>query len=76
MLYLAEAGVNPPLTNQTGGTSTGDFNAGSRGGLLTEWGPITKADRAGAGVLTALMLVGGLSTWAWMSTSFWEGTFD
>lgn len=69
------AGVSPPVTNETG-TSIGDFNAGARGGGVFNFGPLTQADRAGAGILTTLMLVGGLSTWLWMSTSFWEGSVE
>lgn len=57
-----------PLTSNTGGTSKGDPNSGT-GDMTTPGGvkPITTADRAGAGILTALVaaiIVGGL---AWVS---------
>jgi mannan endo-1,6-alpha-mannosidase len=76
LILMDGAGIPGPVTNATGGMSPGDWNAGSRSGGVYVFGPITQADRAGAGVLTALLLIGGLSTWAWMSTSFWEGSFD
>ena len=47
-----------PLTSNTGGTSTGDPNAGSGDASTSAPGgvkPITTADRAGAGILTALV---------------------
>ncbi|GMM44277.1 putative mannan endo-1,6-alpha-mannosidase [Pichia kluyveri] len=57
----------PPLTNSTGGTSTGDVNAGltsretSNKNLIT----VTSKDKAGAGVLTAIVLIifVGISGW-------------
>ena len=58
----------PPLTNATGGTSTGDVNAGSKEPLIKPMSPITGGDRAGAGILTALMIAGCLGAFAWMST--------
>jgi mannan endo-1,6-alpha-mannosidase len=57
-----------PLTSNTGGTSKGDASAGT-GDITTPGGvkPITTADRAGAGILTAIvatLIVGGL---VWVS---------
>lgn len=49
--------VRGPLTNSTGGTSAGDYNAGSSSDDdLTEFAPITTGDRVGAGFLTAFVL--------------------
>ncbi|KAI0880701.1 glycoside hydrolase family 76 protein [Annulohypoxylon maeteangense] len=56
-----------PVTNSTGGTSIGDPNAGSNSPSLPEAAPITVGDRAGAGIVTALVL-GTISIGAmWMA---------
>jgi mannan endo-1,6-alpha-mannosidase len=56
-----------PATNATG-ISKGDINAGSRSrGASEPLEPITTADRAGAGILTMLILAGFIGTWGWMS---------
>lgn len=60
--------TDPPATNETGGISKGDPNAGNGGGSLgNELPPITTADKAGAGILTAILLGGLLSATCWMS---------
>lgn len=57
-----------PLTNKTGGTSVGDPNAGSSStDNPTEFKPITTGDRAGAGILTVLVLSGITGLFAMMS---------
>ncbi|KAK1760601.1 glycoside hydrolase family 76 protein [Echria macrotheca] len=66
-LLIEEA--RPPFTNTTGGTSKGDFNAGSHsdtfdGHLI----PPTTADKAGAGILTVLILSAAVGMFGWMST--------
>lgn len=60
-----------PVTAKTGGTSKGDPSAGTAGdygedGVAPPLGGITTADRAGAGVLTALVIVGMLCGTYWM----------
>jgi mannan endo-1,6-alpha-mannosidase len=47
------------VTNSTGGTSTGNVNAGqgSNGGSAMVITPATMGDRAGAGILTTIVLV-------------------
>ncbi|SMQ45687.1 unnamed protein product [Zymoseptoria tritici ST99CH_3D7] len=58
-----------PLGNGTGGTSVGDINAGGRGysaGGDNYGGTITTADRAGAGILTALVLAMFVGGGYWM----------
>ncbi|KAJ5610694.1 hypothetical protein N7510_007413 [Penicillium lagena] len=57
-----------PLTSSTGGTSKGNFNAGKNSGSQnsTPPAPITTADRAGAGVLTAVFLSIWLGVVVWM----------
>ena len=59
--------VSPPLTNSTGGTSEGDVNAGmtSRETSNKNEITVTSKDKAGAGVLTAIVLIifVAISTW-------------
>lgn len=60
----------PPATNATGGISKGNPNAGTGyTNMGEEDSPITGGDKAGAGILTFLILGGALSMWGWMS---WE----
>lgn len=61
-------GAPSPLTNQTGGTSVGDPNAGNTNGKLTPDAPVTTGDRAGAGILTAIMVVGVVGGTVWLLT--------
>lgn len=65
--------VSGPVTNSTGGTSTGDPNAGSDPDVQSSERSITTADRAGAGILTTLVLLGMVSMTLWMSSGFNEG---
>lgn len=62
--------IDAPVTNTTGGTSTGDYNAGSdskdAAGLMNDWTP-TVGDKAGAGVVTAVLLAGVIGGVGWMS---------
>jgi mannan endo-1,6-alpha-mannosidase len=60
-----------PLTNSTGGTSQGDPNAGLNDPSTqdpTATKPPTNGDKAGAGILTALVLCGVIGTMWWMNT--------
>ncbi len=60
---------SPPVTDKTGGISHGDPSAGTGGDfvpgppILTE--PITTADKAGAGILTAFVMI------TWCSVIYW-----
>ncbi|KAI1808885.1 glycoside hydrolase family 76 protein [Daldinia bambusicola] len=57
-----------PVTMETGGTSEGDPNAGAGSDSFVRTpSPITTGDRAGAGILTALVLVSAVGTFGWMS---------
>lgn len=58
----------PPLTNSTGGTSKGDVNAGLNSHATTNRHVIdvTGKDKAGAGVLTAVVLIIFVAIAAWM----------
>jgi mannan endo-1,6-alpha-mannosidase len=58
----------PPYTNSTGGTSQGDYNAGTNSDTFQEKSdPPTTGDKAGAGILTVLILVSAIGTFGWMS---------
>ncbi|OAA44158.1 Mannan endo-1,6-alpha-mannosidase [Metarhizium rileyi] len=56
-----------PVTNETGGTSKGNPNAGGRDNGERPLKPVTSADKAGAGFLTFLLLGSGLGMFVWMS---------
>ncbi|RYP19224.1 hypothetical protein DL767_009692 [Monosporascus sp. MG133] len=59
---------NPvPVTNSSGGTSRGNFQAGSDQPTMPTFRELTGGDRAGAGILTAIMIAGACSAFAWMS---------
>jgi mannan endo-1,6-alpha-mannosidase len=59
--------VGGPVTNSTGGTSQGDPNAGSKpAAAILQQGPATTGDKAGAGILTALVLVSFVGMIWWM----------
>jgi mannan endo-1,6-alpha-mannosidase len=61
--------VAGPLTNQTGGTSQGNPDAGSRpASAILDLSPPTTADKVGAGILTAVVIMGVMSMFFWMST--------
>ena len=47
-----------PFTAKTGGTSKSDPNAGSTEVSPDKSKPITTADKAGAGILTILVIIG------------------
>lgn len=58
----------PPVTNLTGGTSVGNPNAGAGSVANPEAiTPATSADRAGAGIVTTIVLVGATGMFGWMS---------
>ncbi|KAI0393338.1 glycoside hydrolase family 76 protein [Xylariaceae sp. FL0594] len=58
-----------PVTSQDGGTSVGDPNAGVGSGSIGDnLPPITTADRAGAGVLTAVVIIFATAMFAWMGS--------
>jgi len=60
--------VPPPTTNATGGTSRGNYEAGSGSrGPTRVLSPVDAGDKAGAVILTILVLAGGIGCWAWMS---------
>jgi mannan endo-1,6-alpha-mannosidase len=64
---LVDQDSKGPKTNATGGTSVGDPNAGthSSNGQQKPLRPINTGDRAGAAILTILVLAGAVGTFAW-----------
>lgn len=66
---LLIASARSPVTASSGGTSKGNDNAGNRSDDFKKHEvPLTTGDRAGAGILTALMLGGAAGLFGWMST--------
>lgn len=66
-LLIGEA--RAPLTNLTGGTSLGNYAAGSGSdNFQNTLTPLTTGDKAGAGILTFLILAAATGTFGWMST--------
>lgn len=69
MSLLVNDGASAPVTNSTGGTSVGNSNAGSASdNFLGGSTPATTGDKAGASILTILILISAASTFGWMST--------
>lgn len=58
-----------PVTNSSGGTSVGNPDAGIGSGSIGDDLPtITTGDRAGAGVLTAVIILTAAAAFGWMGT--------
>jgi len=65
--------VTAPVTNTTGGTSEGNSGAGGSDigrddpySIIDSWRPIGNGDRAGAGILTAVVVMSLLAGLAWI----------
>lgn len=58
--------VRGPVGNGTGGTSVGDPDAGKGDNSPLAYDTISTADKAGAGILTALVLGGLLGGGYWI----------
>ena len=69
---LLEEKNQGPLTTETGGTSQGDPNAGGEPVMLPP-PPVTTGWRAGAGVLTAVVLASMVGGLVWISGEWSEG---
>ena len=65
----AETNVPGPANTKTGGSglSQGNPNAGGPNDTTIQFKPITTADRAGAGIITALIFIGFIGTAIWMT---------
>lgn len=60
--------VPTPATSDTGGTSKGDSNAGSNGDDFQNHNrPLKTGDKAGAGIITFLVLASACGMFGWMS---------
>jgi mannan endo-1,6-alpha-mannosidase len=59
--------VSGPVTANTGGTSVGDPSAGGNSAKTVNFNAITGGDRAGAGILTTLVLMVMFSGSYWMA---------
>lgn len=62
-----------PVTNSTGGTSVGDPNAGEEPDYMKPHPPAEAGDKAGAAIITVLMLVAMLGVLSWMNSNRFEG---
>ena len=65
--------VGAPVTHESGGTSKGNPNAGagdagSADGAGKIWSPVTTGDRAGAGIITFILLGSAIGLFGWMNT--------
>lgn len=69
-----DGNVGVPVTNSTGGTSVGDPNAGGDPDLLMPFAPLSSRDRAGAGVLTAVIVIVLVSSLIWIGSRLGEGS--
>lgn len=68
VMSLLIPAAKPPLTEKDGGTSKGNPNAGGAGdNAQKKTKPITTADKAGAGILTFLVLGSACGIFGWMS---------
>ncbi|CAK7205831.1 hypothetical protein SEUCBS139899_008610 [Sporothrix eucalyptigena] len=74
-LLVDQTYVKPPLTNGTGATSVGNPAAGldTTGVQDGSFPPLTAGDKAGASILTLLVLSSLLAGCAWLGTDFSEG---
>ncbi|KAL2127507.1 hypothetical protein VTI74DRAFT_10623 [Chaetomium olivicolor] len=63
-----------PLTNSTGGTSKGDPNAGGDTNEFHPPKPVTTGDKAGAGIVTVVVLASFLASIVWMGAGWSEGS--
>lgn len=59
----------PPLTAKSGGTSKGNPDAGSKGDTSYKKHdtPVTTADKAGASIITVVLLAGAVAMFSWIS---------
>lgn len=69
VMYNLVRRVKPPATSDNRGTSTGDPNAGieNDGEKLPQFRPITTGDKAGAGILTAIVVSGIVASSLWVT---------
>lgn len=59
--------ANAPVTAKSGGTSTDNPDGGGDDGSIRVFEPLTMGDRAGAGVITVLMLGLACGVFGWIS---------
>lgn len=74
LLIDQEHVINGPLTDGTGGTSKGNPNAGGDTTVFHPPTPITTGDRAGAGIVSVVVLASFLGAVVWMAAGWSEGS--
>ncbi|KAK0721694.1 glycosyl hydrolase family 76-domain-containing protein [Lasiosphaeria miniovina] len=67
LVDLEKSSITGPYTNTTGGTSQGNPFAGTTPDPSYDKGEVTKGDRVGAGILTAIVLTSLIGALVWMS---------
>ncbi|KAL2163587.1 hypothetical protein VTH06DRAFT_5645 [Thermothelomyces fergusii] len=72
ILIEKEKALKGPLTNTTGGTSQGDPNAGQKFEGVEPPREITAGDRAGASIVTAVVLASFMGSLVWMAMGWTE----
>jgi len=66
--------IGAPVTSSTGGTSKSNPGAGVGATIFDPPPPLTGKDRAGAGIITTVILVTTLGALGWMGLDFFEGS--
>lgn len=66
--------IGAPTTADTGGTSQSKPGAGVGATILDPPPPLTGKDRAGAGILTTVVLITTFCALGWMGLDFFEGS--
>ena len=74
-VLLDQLQISDPVTNSTGGTSKGDSSAGGEPTDFKTFGAITTADKAGAGIITTMLIVGVISGVLWISRGWSEASY-
>lgn len=72
LMLAQEYVLKGPLTGDSGGTSTGDPNAGSKASDVEPMSEITTGDRAGAAIVTVVVLLSFVGSLVWMGMGWSE----
>ncbi|POS68805.1 glycosylhydrolase family 76-2, partial [Diaporthe helianthi] len=73
LLDLQRSDLGGPVTNSTGGTSVGDPNAGKEPDYMKPLPPPEAGDKAGAAIITVLLLASTLGMLSWINSNRFGG---
>ncbi|EFX03582.1 putative dfg5 protein [Grosmannia clavigera kw1407] len=73
-LLINEPWAIAPATNSSGGTSQGNSAAGTSSPTIETYRPLTTGDRAGASILTIVILASLVALYFWLSTDLSENS--